>query len=78
MLYRLAKAIGAMRSDGSDSRLPAKRMPTGLIDIKSSSKTQDKTLFKLAWQIQKLEELTKDIRQLVVELKTCKERVHIR
>ena len=31
LLYGLAKAMGTMRSDGSDSRLPAKRMPTGLI-----------------------------------------------
>ena len=29
VLYGLAKAVGHMRSDGSDSRLPAKRMPMG-------------------------------------------------
>ena len=28
----LAKALGTMRNDGSDSRLPAKRMPTGLLE----------------------------------------------
>ena len=32
LLYGLAKAMETMRSDGSDSRLPAKRMPTGLIE----------------------------------------------
>ena len=42
---------------------------------KSSSRTQDKVLFKLAWKVQELEELAKDIQQLVVELKICKENV---
>ena len=32
VLYGLAKALGHMRKDGSDSRLPAKRMPMGLIE----------------------------------------------
>ena len=32
VLYGLTKAIETMRSDGSDSRLPAKRMPAGLIE----------------------------------------------
>lgn len=32
VLYYLAKAIGTMRSDGSDSLLPATRMPMGLIE----------------------------------------------
>ncbi len=32
VVYQLARAIGMMRPDGSDSRLPAKRMPMGLIE----------------------------------------------
>lgn len=32
VLYGLAKALGRMRVDGSDSRLPAKRMPMGLLE----------------------------------------------
>lgn len=32
VLYNLAKAIGTIREDGSDSRLPTKRMPMGLIE----------------------------------------------
>ena len=32
IVYGLAKAFGRMRIDGSDSRLPAKRMPTGLLE----------------------------------------------
>ena len=31
VLYNMAKAIGTIREDGSDSRLPIKRMPMGLI-----------------------------------------------
>ena len=61
-LILLYTALSKVKSDYEDK-------------IKSSSKTQDKMLFKLAWQIQELEEITTDIRQLVVELKTCMERV---
>ena len=32
VIYLLAKALGTMRSDGSDSLLPTKRMPMGLIE----------------------------------------------
>ena len=32
VLYNLAKAIGTMRDDLSDSLLPANRMPMGLIE----------------------------------------------
>ena len=32
VLYGFAKAIGTMRPDGSDSRLPARRMPMGLLE----------------------------------------------
>ena len=32
VIYSLAKAVGTMRVDGSDSLLPAKRMPMGLIE----------------------------------------------
>ena len=32
MLYGLARALGKMRGDGSDSRLPARRMPMGLLE----------------------------------------------
>lgn len=32
VLYKLAKALGTMRSDQSDSLFPAKRMPMGLIE----------------------------------------------
>ena len=32
MVYGVAKAIGTMRSDGSDSRLPARRMPMGMLE----------------------------------------------
>lgn len=32
IVYGVAKAIGIMRPDGSDSRLPAKRMPMGLLE----------------------------------------------
>lgn len=32
ILYGLATAIGTLRIDGSDSRLPAKRMPMGLLE----------------------------------------------
>lgn len=31
-LYLLARALGTLRSDGSDSLLPVKRMPMGLIE----------------------------------------------
>ena len=31
-IYLLAKALGTLRSDGSDSLMPAKRMPMGLIE----------------------------------------------
>ena len=31
-IYLLAKALGTMRKDGSDSLLPVKRMPMGLIE----------------------------------------------
>ena len=32
VIYLLAKSLGTMRPDGSDSLLPAKRMPMGLIE----------------------------------------------
>ena len=32
VVYELAKAVGRMRPEGSDSRLPAKRMPMGLLE----------------------------------------------
>ena len=32
VIYLFAKALGTMRSDGSDTLLPAKRMPMGLIE----------------------------------------------
>lgn len=32
VVYGVAKAIGRRRSDGSDSRFPAKRMPMGLLE----------------------------------------------
>ncbi len=32
VVYELARAIGRMRPDGSNSRLPAKRMPMGLVE----------------------------------------------
>lgn len=32
VLYKLAKALGTMRSDQSDSLLPARRMPMGLLE----------------------------------------------
>ena len=32
VIYKLAKAIGTMRPNGLDSRLPAKRMPMGLLE----------------------------------------------
>jgi hypothetical protein len=32
VIYNLTKALGTMRGDGSDSLLPARRMPTGLIE----------------------------------------------
>lgn len=33
VLYNLAKAIGTIREDGTDSRLPGKRMPMGLMGL---------------------------------------------
>ena len=32
VIYKLAKAIGSMHPNGLDSRLPAKRMPMGLLE----------------------------------------------
>ena len=32
VLYNLAKGIGTLREDGSDSRFPIKRMPMGLVE----------------------------------------------
>ena len=32
IIYGLAKGTGSMRDDGSDSRLPAKRMPMGMLE----------------------------------------------
>ena len=32
VIYSIAKAVGTMRSDGSDSLLPTARMPMGLIE----------------------------------------------
>ena len=31
ILYSLAKSLGALKPDGSDSKFPAKRMPAGLL-----------------------------------------------
>ena len=36
VLYNLAKGIGTLRADNSDSRLPTKRMPMGLIEYTAS------------------------------------------
>ncbi|XP_065904934.1 uncharacterized protein [Dysidea avara] len=36
VLYNLAKGLGALRADGSDSRFPVKRMPMGLIEYLAS------------------------------------------
>ena len=36
VLYNLAKGIGTLREDNSDSRLPTKRMPMGLIEYTAS------------------------------------------
>ena len=36
ILYNLAKAIGTIREDGSDSRFPTKRMPMGLVEYIAS------------------------------------------
>ena len=38
--------------------------------MKSSNRSQDKTLFKFAWQIHELEELIKEMRQIAVEIST--------
>ena len=32
VLYKLAKVIGELRSDGSDTKLPCKKMPMGLLE----------------------------------------------
>ena len=32
VLYKLAKAIGEVRNDGSDTKLPCKKMPMGLLE----------------------------------------------
>ena len=32
VLYKLAKAIGGVHSDGSDTKLPCKQMPMGLLE----------------------------------------------
>jgi len=32
VLYKLAMVIGTMREDGSDSRLPVRKMPMGLVE----------------------------------------------
>ena len=32
VIYKLAKAVGTMRADSSDSLLPVRRMPMGLIE----------------------------------------------
>ena len=32
VIYKLARAIGTMRLDNTDSRLPAKRMPMGMLE----------------------------------------------
>ena len=36
VLYNMAKAIGTIRKDGSDSRFPIKRMPMGLVEYIAS------------------------------------------
>ena len=36
VLYNLAKGIGTLRADNSDSRFPTKRMPMGLIEYTAS------------------------------------------
>ena len=37
LVYQLCKCVGTMRSDGSDSLLPVKCMPTGLIDLQCTN-----------------------------------------
>jgi len=41
VLYNLAKGWGTMRTDGSDSRFPIKRMPMGLIEYAASFFSHD-------------------------------------
>ena len=41
----------------------------------SRSSTPQKTLFKLAWKVKELEELTSDFRQLTVDLTSLMERM---
>lgn len=36
VIYKLAKGLGTMRSDGSDSLFPVKRMPMGLIEYNTT------------------------------------------
>ena len=51
VVYGITKAIGTKRSDGSDSRLPAKRMPMGLLEHTANffnSDSYTKVLYKLS------------------------------
>lgn len=43
--------------------------------VKSDATCPQKTLFKLAWTVKELEDLIHDIRQLVVDITTLKEKV---
>ncbi len=43
--------------------------------VMSTSKVPEKTLFKLAWQVQELEVLIKDVRKLVVNISALREKV---
>ena len=49
VLYNLAKALGTTREDGTDSLLPAKRMPMGLIEhcVNFFCSTKHQVLFLL-------------------------------
>ncbi len=43
--------------------------------VKSTSKVPEKTLFKLAWQVQELEDLIKGLRKMVVDISTMSEKI---
>ena len=53
VIYSLAKALGTMRPDGSDSLLPAKTMPMGLIEYAAN--------FFCATSVQKVSEFVPQI-----------------
>ncbi len=42
--------------------------------VKSASKVPEKTLFKLAWQVQELEDFIKGLRKMVVDISTMSEK----